>query len=76
MTLSNSISECMTAIESGKSVYAKNAIGDWIKVDIIRPDGSARVADHLSGFNDGTVFEMMTFENANIHLCIRDFEIQ
>lgn len=76
MKLTSSVDDCRLAILVGFKVYAKNRMGDWIEVDQVNFDGSARVADSLSGFNSGIVGQMMTFDDPNIELCIRDFEIQ
>jgi hypothetical protein len=76
MKITNSVQECMTAIANNESVYVKNAMGDWIKVDQVNEDGSARVADALSGFNSGTIGMMMTIDNPNIDLRIKDYEVQ
>ena len=51
----NTIAEVHSALLNGAVVYAKNEVGDWIKIDVIRADGEVRVADALSGFNDGTI---------------------
>jgi hypothetical protein len=75
MKLTSSVDDSRIAIAAGFSVYAKNGIGDWIKVDAVYPDGTARVADALSGFNDGTIGQIMTKDNANICLLLRDLEI-
>jgi predicted transcriptional regulator len=76
MKLASSVQECIEALGSGNAVYAKNGIGDWIKVDAVYPDGSARVADALSGFNDDTIGRLMTVDSENSLLRIRDLEIQ
>jgi hypothetical protein len=33
------------ALNRGREVAGKNAVGDWVFVDAIRPDGTARVSD-------------------------------
>ncbi len=53
---STSPAEAKEALAKGEFVYAKNKVGDYIKIDKISDDGTkVRVADALSGFNDGTV---------------------
>ena len=76
MKLTSSINDCRLALPMGFAVYAKNGMGDWIKVSSVNADGSAIVADDLSGFNSGTIGQLMTFDNQNIELRIKDFEIQ
>lgn len=51
----NTLGEVDKALGKGIRVFAKNSIGDWIAIDAIRTDGAVRVADALSGFNDGTI---------------------
>jgi len=76
MRLTDSIPACIDALANGAIVYAKNGMGDWIKVDAINTDGCAKVADDLSGFNSGTIGQWMTPEHKNVDLRVRDFEIQ
>jgi hypothetical protein len=76
MRYTNSVQESRDALRNGETVCIKNAMGDWITVDLINPDGSARVADSLSGFNSGTIGQTMTIDNPNIDLRIRDYEVQ
>ena len=76
MTLTDSIQGCIEALENGAIVYAKNGMGDWIRVNFINSSGCAQVADDLSGFNSGIVGQWMTPNHSNADLRIRDFEIQ
>jgi len=76
MTATNTIQECIYALDHGFIVYAKNGMGDWIRVNFINSSGCAQVADDLSGFNSGIVGRWMTPNHTNADLRIRDFEIQ
>lgn len=75
-TKAQTLSEIQKALAEGIAVYAKNAMGDWIRIDAVNDEGHARVADHLSGFNSGTIGQWMTPNNCNIDLNLREFEIQ
>ena len=63
----NTIAECKQALSDGKHVYAKDQVGDWLKIDAIRDDGAARVADSLSGLNSELIGAWRYF---------RDYEVQ
>jgi len=76
MKLTSSIDDCRLAIAAGFAVYAKNGMGDWIRVDAVYVDATARVADALSGFNDATIGQIMTPNNSKVELRLRDLEIQ
>jgi hypothetical protein len=75
MKRTSSVEDCERALANGVSVYAKNGMGDWVKVDAVYADGTARVADSLSGLNDGTIGELMTVDNPRIELKLRDLEV-
>ena len=53
-------------LTAGSRVFGKNRIGDWIQVDSFRLSAGvleARIADALSGFNDGTVGQWQQFRD-------------
>jgi hypothetical protein len=66
--LTNSIDECRVALATSARVFAKVApFGDWDAIDAISDDGKqVRIADHLGGFNSGTIGKWMTYKDLEV----------